>query len=226
MTESLFILGSEGVIGKYLSKELSNSYEVQCFDLALGHDLTNSSVVEQIFSSNSCDLLLNLFALNEHVGRANQAKSFEDFAIQDLKAYMNTNVVALFDVCRAFIKHNKKGAVVNYTSIYGLTVPDNTLYESGSMKHIGYSISKSAVIPLTNYFAKNSGPTYRFNTIAPGGVFDHQPQSFVDKYSSRTPLKRMCTKEDLLGPTQFLLSSQAHYINGVTLPVDGGFSIP
>jgi len=223
--QTLFIFGSEGVIGSHLAAQLSKNFIIHCFDLRLGHDLTNHEEVESIFSSTRCDAVLNLFALNEHVGRSSLALSYDDFQLSDITKYMQVNIVALFDVCRTFIKYNKSGVVLNYSSIYGLGVPDNRLYDGGSMKHIGYSVSKSAVIPLTQYFAKNSDPSFRFNCIAPGGVFAEQPETFVAKYSDRTPLRRMCHVDDLVGPTIFLLSPQSSYVNGAVLPVDGGFSI-
>lgn len=226
MTKTLFVIGSSGVIGHQLASSLTQDFDVHRFDLTLGHDMCDHSQVDNIFASTKCDALLNLFALNEHVGKVKQATSFNDFELQDVRKYMDVNVVALFDVCRTFIKYNAKGVVLNYSSIYGIEAPDNSLYGELSMKHIGYSVSKSAVIPLTRYFAKNAGPAYRFNCIAPGGVLADQPQSFVERYSHRTPLKRMCTVEDLIAPTLFFLTDQSKYITGAVLPVDGGFTIP
>ena len=94
------------------------------------------------------------------------------------------------------------------------------------MKSISYSVSKSSVIPLTKYFAKNiPKDQLRFNVIAPGGVFDNQETQFVEKYSNKVPLKRMCMAEDLIEPIKFLLADGSSYVNGIVLPVDGGFSL-
>ena len=164
--------------------------------------------------------------MNEHVGKDGFTTSYEDFSIDEISRYMQVNIVALFEVCRTFIKYNNVGSVVNYSSIYGVRPPDNRLYDAGAMKSIGYSVSKSAVVPLTEYFAKNISGNVRFNVIAPGGVrAEGQNKDFVDRYSKRVPLGRMCEVDDLIGPTKFLLSDESKYVNGVLLPVDGGFTL-
>ena len=163
---------------------------------------------------------------SEHVGKASQAKSYQDFSLEDMKNSFEINIISLFNVCRCFCKYNDSGSVINFSSIYGLRPPDNNLYEGDNMKSISYAVSKSSVIPLTKYFAKNiPKDQLRFNVIAPGGVYDNQNTQFVDKYSKKVPLKRMCMAEDLIEPIKFLLAEGSSYVNGIVLPVDGGFSL-
>ena len=219
-------MGSEGVIGSKISSAFEDDFNVFKFDYQLGHDFTKEEVLRDIFESNTCYGLINLYAINEHVGKANQAKSYQDFSLEDMKNSFDINIISLFNVCRCFCKYNDSGSVINFSSIYGLRPPDNNLYEGDNMKSISYSVSKSSVIPLTKYFAKNiPKDQLRFNVIAPGGVYDNQNTQFVDKYSKKVPLKRMCMAEDLIEPIKFLLAEGSSYVNGIVLPVDGGFSL-
>ncbi|MNL75650.1 Gluconate 5-dehydrogenase [compost metagenome] len=61
------------------------------------------------------------------------------------------------------------------------------------------------------------------NAITPGGIEDGQPEVFINRYSERTPLKRMANKDEMNGAVLFLLSSASSYVNGHNLVVDGGF---
>ena len=226
MKKNIFIMGSEGVIGSKISSAFEGDFNVFKFDYQLGNDFTKEEVLRDIFESNTCYGLINLYAINEHVGKSNQAKSYEDFSLDDMRNSFDINIISLFNVCRYFCKYNDYGSVINFSSIYGLRPPDNNLYEGDNMKSISYSVSKSSVIPLTKYFAKNiPKDQFRFNVIAPGGVYDNQDSKFVEKYSNKVPLKRMCMAEDLIEPIKFLLSEGSSYVNGIVLPVDGGFSI-
>ena len=46
MRKNIFVLGSEGVIGKRLKVLLNEYFEISCYDLALGHDLTDKETVD------------------------------------------------------------------------------------------------------------------------------------------------------------------------------------
>jgi len=65
----------------------------------------------------------------------------------------------------------------------------------------------------------------RVNCIAPGGIYNKQPQNFIDKYTSKVPLNRMGSKEDLKGVSVFLASEASSYITGAVIPVDGGLTV-
>jgi len=69
----------------------------------------------------------------------------------DLNAYHECNVTALFSVCREFIKNNHGDLeIVNFSSLYGITSPKKSIYPT-SVKHVGYVTSKHAVTGLTKY---------------------------------------------------------------------------
>jgi len=99
----------------------------------------------------------------------------------------------------------------------------------GAVGFPAYSAAKSGVTGLIRSFAASLGPAgIRFNAVLPGmvdtpmtaGVFA-DPET-VARVAKTIPLGRTSTPEDLAGPIRFLLSDQASYVTGLSLPIDGG----
>lgn len=226
----LIITGASGDIGPKIKDHfLSLGFKILCLDISDGHDLTDENFVKEIFLENHSSALINLFAKNEHVRVSHgnsgaMAKSIDDFHLDDVNKYFAVNVTALFSVCREYAKNNKYGSIVNFTSIYGLRVPNPALYLN-SYKHIGYSTSKAAVIALSEYLAIALAPNIRVNVVAPGGIISNQDDAFITRYSEKCPMGRMAIAEDLLGLLELLVSTRSSYINGATFRVDGGWTI-
>ncbi len=65
----------------------------------------------------------------------------------------------------------------------------------------------------------------RVNTISPGGIFDSQPESFLNNYQEKCTSKGMLDKADLKGTLIYLLSNMSQYVNGQNIIVDDGFSL-
>ena len=137
---------------------------------------------------------------------------------------MDVNIISLFSVCREFAKNNKKGTIVNFSSIYGIQSPRPDMYEN-THKEIGYCVSKAGVINLSKYLAVHFAPNIKVNCIVPGGVLNNQPSKFVKNYSKLTPLQRMMKKNELNGLIDFLCSKKSTYMTGSIIVVDGGYSI-
>mgnify|MGYP001293535261 CR=1 FL=1 len=223
----VIITGSEGVIGKDVSKFLKKTKKlnVLCLDLVLGHDLNDEAWTKEFFKENKADSLINLFALNEHItDNQNLNKSLHDFPLSEINKFLETNITSLFSVCRNFSFNNSKGSIINFSSIYGLTPPKLELYE-GSLKHVGYCVSKAGVIALSEYLATILAPNFRVNTIAPGGILSKQSDNFINRYSSYCPMGRMGVQSDIFGILELLISNNSSYITGETFRVDGGWAI-
>ena len=126
-----------------------------------------------------------------------------------------------------YMKRQKYGSIVNFASIYGIKAPDFSVYDGTKMTvPAAYSALKAGIINFTRYLAAYYGKyNIRANCISPGGVFNKQPDSFVDKYCRKTPLGRMAVPEDIAGAVIFLSSDAAGYVTGHNLVVDGGWSI-
>lgn len=123
------------------------------------------------------------------------------------------------------LRRTKDASIINVSSIYGLVGPDLSLYTGTAMGNpAGYAASKGGLVQLTRYLSTVLAPDIRVNCIAPGGIERGQPRAFVDRYSARTPLRRMATESDVVGLVSLLAGPKASYITGQTIAVDGGWT--
>ena len=136
---------------------------------------------------------------------------------------LNVNLEGLFNVTHAFIPALKetRGSIINLSSIVA--------FVSG-ISCAGYVASKGAVRSLTQVLARDLAPFgIRVNAVAPGLMLTDmvKPQLAVpggtDWFMQRAPMARGGQPEEVVGPIIFLASEMASYVNGVVLPVDGGF---
>jgi NAD(P)-dependent dehydrogenase (short-subunit alcohol dehydrogenase family) len=88
-----------------------------------------------------------------------------------------------------------------------------------------YAASKGGLLQLTRWLSTTLAPSVRVNAIAPGGIFRDQPEEFVNRYSSKVPMGRMATEDDLRGTLAYLASNLSAYVTGQVLFVDGGWGI-
>ena len=135
----------------------------------------------------------------------------------------------LFRNCQRAIEtmqQQGRGSIINIASIYGVVSNDPTLYEGTSMvQPPTYNFVKAGMINFTRYLACYYGASgIRANCLSPGGYFNNQPPSFVERYSRRVPLGRMMGHEDLQGAVVFLASDASAYVTGQNLLVDGGWT--
>jgi NAD(P)-dependent dehydrogenase (short-subunit alcohol dehydrogenase family) len=160
----------------------------------------------------------------------------EDWGIENISNYdsfienVNTHLGGYYLTTTKVAELMKKqgfGSIVNFSSIYGVTAPDFSIYSGTDMKMpIPYSIIKSGINMLTKYIASYYGKyNIRANVIAAGGVFNNQPEQFVKNYEEKVPLGRMATPDDIIGPVIFLVSDASAYITGQIIMVDGGWTI-
>lgn len=118
------------------------------------------------------------------------------------------------------------GSIVNIASIYGVVGNDFTLYEEyGGTSPAAYCAIKGGIINFSRYLASYYGKdNIRINCVSPGGIFDHQPPSFVERYCAKVPMRRMGTPADIAPAVSFMLSDGARYVTGQNLIVDGGWT--
>lgn len=117
----------------------------------------------------------------------------------------------------------RRGCVVNTASML-------SFFGGGLVP--GYSASKGGVAQLTKSLAiAYADDGIRVNAVAPGWIATPLTQALQDDPQraapilARTPMKRWGTPADIAGPVMFLASSQAQFVTGVILPVDGGYLI-
>jgi NAD(P)-dependent dehydrogenase (short-subunit alcohol dehydrogenase family) len=153
----------------------------------------------------------------------------EEIALDQFNRILATNVGGTMALSRAaapWLRQGGHGAIINLSSIYGQLSPDQRIYgNSGLNSPLVYGVSKAAIEQMTRYLATSWAPAIRVNAIAPGGLYNHQPQPFVDAYVARTPLGRMAGSDDLKGAALYLASDASRWVTGQSLLVDGGWSV-
>jgi NAD(P)-dependent dehydrogenase (short-subunit alcohol dehydrogenase family) len=159
---------------------------------------------------------------------------FETYPESSFDDVMDVNVKGVLLCCQAVgsrMAGEGRGSIVNISSIYGILSPQQEVYEfrrgAGQtyFKPVAYSVSKSAVLNLTRYLATYwARAGVRVNTLTLGGIFNDQPQEFLDAYGARVPLGRMADANEALGAVVFLASDASSYVTGANLVVDGGWS--
>jgi len=135
---------------------------------------------------------------------------------------MEVNYFGALHAIRAWLPalRRRRGCIVNVASGAAL---------SGLPGTVGYSASKGALKMLTQSMAADlAGDGIRVNAVAPGIVDTPMTDATrgdperLARFLARIPARRVGRPEEVAGPALFLASDLASYVNGVTLPVDGG----
>lgn len=133
------------------------------------------------------------------------------------------NLTGVFNVSRAFLPALKetRGSIVNISSVVAFT---------SGFADASYVASKGGVRALTQKMCRDLAPHgIRVNAVAPGYVDTAMggPSDpvYVDWLNWHCPMKRFGRPEEIGGPVVFLVSPAASFVNGVTLPVDGGYLV-
>lgn len=165
------------------------------------------------------DILIN------NVG-SNIRKSTLDTRIDDLRKVMQINVESAFGLSNLLypqLKNSDSPAIVNISSIAS--------QRAIKLTTAIYSMSKAAMEQMTNYLAVEWGKKgIRVNSVHPWFIETPLTQSVLEDeekftvITNQTPLGRVGTSEEVANVVVFLASPAASYLNGVNLPVDGGFS--
>jgi NAD(P)-dependent dehydrogenase (short-subunit alcohol dehydrogenase family) len=195
-------------------------------------DITNVSDIQSLIDMalekfDKIDALVN----NAYPRNKNYGRKFEDIDYVDFCENVDMHLGGYFlmaqQVAKAMTKQ-KNGNIINMASIYGFAAPRFEIYERTKMTMPAeYAAIKGAIINLTRYLASYLGKyNIRVNAISPGGVYDNQPETFVETYSKKVVLgNRMANSDDLTNVLIFLLSDASKYITGQNHIVDGGWSL-
>jgi len=170
-------------------------------------------------------LVNNAYPRNKNFGRDVLDIEYDDFCEN-----VNMNLGGYFLTTQQFFEYFRKqgsGNIINMSSIYGVVAPKFEIYKNTNMTNaIEYAAIKGGLLHLTKYFAKYfKGMNIRINAISPGGIFDNQPESFLEAYKDKCLNKGMLNKSDLKGTLVYLLSDMSKYVNGQNIIVDDGFTL-
>ena len=112
------------------------------------------------------------------------------------------------------------GCIVNIADIHA---------ERPMRNHLVYNVGKAALVAATRSLARELGPEVRVNAVAPGANIWPEDESFIDEAARQrildhSILKRGGMPEDIAGAVRYLVT-EARYVTGHILAVDGGRSI-
>ena len=175
-------------------------------------------IAEAVSALGRVDILVN----NAGVIKRNEAI---DFTPEDWDGVMNVNLRTLFFLSQAFARHiiaeNKSGKIINIASM---------LTFQGGIRVPSYTASKSGVGGLTKALANEwAAHGINVNAIAPGYFVTNNTAALQADETrnaeilSRIPSGRWGKPSDLGGAIVFLASAASDYVQGITLPVDGGW---
>ena len=179
-------------------------------------------VDETVDAFGKVDILVN------NAGIIRRADSIE-FSEADWDAVMDTNLKSVFFLTQAFAKQLFKqggegasiGKIINIASLLSF---------QGGIRVPSYTASKSGLAGLTKILANEwAAKGINVNAIAPGYFDTNNTEALrndADRNASilaRIPAGRWGQPGDLGGAAVFLASSAADYVQGITLPVDGGW---
>jgi len=213
-------------LDKLTSQGKTAGVPVPC-DLRDEYD-TRESVKEAISSLGRLDIIVHCAAFVGTTQMAGWAVPFEDQTVEAWDAALRVNLTSALVIAqeaKEALLSSGHGSIILFGSTYGLVGADLRLYENSKMANPpGYAASKGGVIQLSRYLATVMAPSIRVNSVSPGGVWRGQPESFHERYVSRTPLKRMAQEQDLKGAVAYLASDMSEYVTGHNLVVDGGWT--
>jgi len=151
--------------------------------------------------------------------------------IEQFAESMRVNATGMMDILREMtdlIVTSGGGSVINIGSMMGMFGPDLSNYEGTTMNQSpppDYYFHNAGLLNLTRYMAQMlAGKNVRVNCVSPGGLFNNQPERFLENYTKKVPLKRMANKDDIKGLMVLLASEAGAYINGENILMDGGLN--
>lgn len=220
------------------AQEVGKAHGGRCHGLQVditSRDSVAAAMQQTLALAGRVDILINN-AANDPKVSAEQGfawSRFESFARgmwdQDIAVGL-TGAFLCSQALGAHMAANGGGVILNIASDLGVIAPDQRIYRREGLadheqpvKPVTYSVVKHGLIGLTKYLATYwAEQGVRVNSLAPGGVYNGQPDEFVAKLAGLIPLGRMARQDEYKGAVLFLVSDASSYMTGANLSVDGG----
>ena len=201
------------------AKKLQQELEEQNFKLEIFKaDVSKREDVKKLVEytiekHGKIDILINNAGISEY-------KLFTDETDEDWDKLINTNLYSAFAMSQEVIPnmvHNKKGCIINISSIWGIV---------GGSLEVLYSISKAGLDGMTKALAKELGPSnIRVNSIAPGMINTKMNSKFTEKeieeIKEEIPLERLGDPQDIAKCIKWLIDD--NYTTGQVISINGGW---
>lgn len=191
-------------------------------------DVTDESSVTSFFQTlDAVDGAVNAtYPRNQSYGSHFFDVSLDSFN-ENLSLHLGSAFLFTRECANYFKNKQRPFSLVNIASIYGVIAPKFDIYENTPMTTpVEYAAIKSAILHLNKYVvAYVNDSRFRVNCVSPGGIFDNQPQEFLEAYRDHTHGRGMLDAKDVVGAILFLLCDQSKFVTGQNIIVDDGFSL-
>lgn len=190
--------------------------------LAVKCDVTNESDVERAFTEVENALgPVEVLVSNAGITKDGLLLRMKE---HDFTSVVDTNLAGAFRVCKRATQsmlRARKGRIILVSSVVGLL---------GQAGQANYAASKAGLVGLARSLAREFGSrSITVNVVAPGPVDTDMTRTLGDEklqaIADLVPLARIATADEIAGAIAFLASTDAAYITGAVLPVDGGLGM-
>ena len=214
--------------------------QTECIGAAV--DITSRSSIEALLQTvldrfGRIDILINNAANNPKVEKTSDVvqewSRFENFPLPVWERDLMVGLTGAFLCCQVIgteMAARGGGVILNIASDLAVIAPDQRIYrkpglpeEQQPVKPVTYSVVKSGLLGLTRYLSTYwAGQNVRVNALSPGGVYNGQPDEFVQKLTNLIPMGRMAHVDEYKGAVLFLVSDASSYMTGSNLVIEGG----
>jgi len=234
--KNILITGASGGIGRELVKKfvslggnvVGSGTKTEKLDLikkkypnikVKKFDLSEHSRIEEFIDDVSLQLGgLDILINNAGTNVDNLSLRMKE---EEWKKVIDINLTSTFLLTKYAIKKmlkNKFGRVVNITSVVGHT---------GNLGQANYAASKSGIIGMSKSLAiEYARKNITVNCVSPGFIVSDMTMNIAEKVkiylTSKIPMGKLGTGEDVSSCVAFLSSDQASYVTGETIHVNGG----